>query len=217
MLEGIAQGQGLRSFAKATPEQQAAVLRIAAQMDQPVPQEQATPAPVTPRAPQPVQPPEPPGKTAAQMIQEEMAAKRAAREAAAKPAPAETASPQEETQPQLEAPTSRYTASGELKSPELRGAETKGANVEAKAQRFAQAIHGFVKSSELQLIPKGKVSAVDIAKGAVPGWGNITDDLISRGLLKPDEAPPNSSIPQIVTHLKQMEAAANKAKLTGQQ
>lgn len=207
MLEGLAQGQLGKPFARATESEQALIRNIAARLDQPVPEEPATPLPARPVAAQPPAEPAAPGKTIQQILQEEMAAKRAA-------APAKEAVPaQEQAAPQLEAPRSRYAANGELKSPQLRAAEITAENTRQKAQRFAQALHGYVSSAELKLIPKGKVSPAEISKGALPGWGNITEDLIGRGLLEKGEMPPNSSIPQIASELQKLEAAANQAKL----
>jgi hypothetical protein len=76
-------------------------------------------------------------------------------------------------------------------------------------------MHGYISPNELKLVPPTRVSPEDLAKGAMPGWPNITDDLIAKGLISKDEVPPNLSIPSIAKKMRAMEVAANKAKLTG--
>lgn len=76
MLDGIAQSLNGTSFAKASPASQATIRTLASRLDQPVPADQAA-APVQTRAP--YQPPEPsaPSKSLQQLIQDDLAAKRA--------------------------------------------------------------------------------------------------------------------------------------------
>jgi hypothetical protein len=106
-----------------------------------------------------------------------------------------------------EAPRSLYNQAGDLKSPQFRGAEIKGANVDAKAQRFAQALHDAdVTSTDVRNIPVGRLSINQIQQGGMPGWGNVVDDLVSKGVLKPDEMPPNESLPKIIGYLKKLES-----------
>lgn len=262
LLNGLAKGQGLSSFEKATPEQQAAIRDVAARINTPQQAPQAAPAPAAPRPPEyyGVQPAEPPtavvapstqvvaptaGMTVQDMIQAELAAKRAAlppepeppqplqggnppqpiaprgvpvrpplaQSATVPPPPPTMSTAQAEaamarkTPAPTEPPTSMYTAAGEKKSPELRAAEITGANTAAKADRFIQALHDAgVTAAEARQIPVGRLSMAQIEQGGVPGWGNITDDLVAKGILKPGENPPNQSIPGIISGLRKLEA-----------
>jgi hypothetical protein len=102
---------------------------------------------------------------------------------------------------------SRYTDSGELKSPEVRGAEIKQANIEAKGQRFSQALKKYgISSADYASLPDGTLTPAQIKISGVPGKGNITQVLIKQGFLNPDEVGPNESIPRILFHLQRLEA-----------
>lgn len=139
---------------------------------------------------------QPPARTIAQ-VEADMARK--------SPAPTETPG------------RSGYSANGEAKSPRLRAEEIRGANVDAKAKRFAEALHQFeVTSGEVAKIPTGRLSAKQITEGGSPAWGNVVDDLMAKGVLKQGETVPSQSIPKIIRYLKEMELAKKKpAALAG--
>lgn len=85
LLNDLAQQLNGTSFEKASPTSQATIRQIASRVNQPIPQELAAP-PVQTRAPAPAPEPVTPSKSVQQVLQEEMAAKRAS--AVPPPAPA---------------------------------------------------------------------------------------------------------------------------------
>jgi hypothetical protein len=90
-------------------------------------------------------------------------------------------------------------ASGEGKSKALRAEEKKVYNADAKAKRFAEAFHA-----------EG-VTAEDVANLTAADAKVLTDGLIAKGLLKKGEMPPNSSLPRLIRHLKELEKQAKAA------
>lgn len=177
MLDGLAQSQAGKPFAKATPSEQAAIRDLAARIK--AQQAPASPG-AAPRPPQPTvrqqpveQPPAAPAKSLAQLIREEVAAAKAGRPVAApeaasaptappEPAAATGTAPGPRTLPQTEAamaqkspaavesPQSQYTAAGDRKSPQLRAEEIKSMNRIAKAGRFVDALQtGRLKVSDV--------------------------------------------------------------------
>ncbi len=104
---------------------------------------------------------------------------------------------------------SPYTESGELKSARQRGQEHKLANIEAKAQRFSDALTAFgMDPADVAKVKEGWVSAADMAKGSPPGWENVMHDLIAKGLLdKSEKRPPGESVPRINQLMQQKQIA----------
>ena len=99
-----------------------------------------------------------------------------------------------------EAPTSLYTATGEVKSPELRAAEITGANRVAKAARFVEALQKSGISAEAaKAIEAGRLGPTAIQGGAVPRWGNIADFL-------GENEPSDLTVKEIVKQLKKTPA-----------
>ena len=95
-----------------------------------------------------------------------------------------------------EAPTSRYTSTGERKSPQLRAAEITGANRTAKASRFVEALQKTGISAEAaKEIEAGRLGPTAIQGGATPRWGNIADFL-------GENEPSPTTIKEIMRQLK---------------
>ncbi len=104
---------------------------------------------------------------------------------------------------------SPYTETGELKSARQRGQEHKLANIEAKAQRWSDALtaHG-VDPADVAKIQEGWVTAEAMKAGSPPGWENVMHDLIAKGLLdKAEKRPPSESIPRINELMQQKQIA----------
>lgn len=95
LLDGIAQSLNGTPFAKASPASQAMIRTLASRLDKPVPADLNTPPPpaTAPRAPMAAPEPAAPGKTLQQLIQEDLAAKRATQPPERQPAPAATQGP----------------------------------------------------------------------------------------------------------------------------
>jgi hypothetical protein len=86
-------------------------------------------------------------------------------------------------------------ADGSPKSPQMREADKIAGNVDAKGERFADALHrdGFT----VEDINNMKPGDLEI----------ITEGLKAKGLLSDKESAPNTSIPVIISKLKQLERA----------
>lgn len=105
---------------------------------------------------------------------------------------------------------SKWNPDSSTTSSQTRAQNVTAANAVAKgdrlgpvmAQRFRDA---GVQAADLGKIPPGRVPIEDIAKGAIPGWENIVDDLKAQGLIDPKETTPNLSIPRIQFYLRQLE------------
>lgn len=99
--------------------------------------------------------------------------------------------------------------------------EIKANNMDAKAQRFAEALDAAGVTGDLRKIPAGRYSSTQIQKGATPGWANILDDLVHKKLLPEGETVPNTSIPAIIAKFKKIQAdkiakeLADEAKRSG--
>ncbi len=112
--------------------------------------------------------------------------------------------------PKIEQPgRSMYTATGELKSARLRGQEIKLANIEAKAQRFSNALTAFgMDPADVAKVKEGWVTAEAMKAGSPPGWENVMHDLIAKGLLdKAEKRAPSESVPRIVELMQQQQIA----------
>src|SRR5262245_1696178 len=104
---------------------------------------------------------------------------------------------------------SMYTETGELKSARQRGQEKKLANIEAKAQRFSDALtaHGM-DAADVGKIKEGWVTAEAMKAGSPPGWENVMHDLIAKGLLdKAEKRAPSESVPRIMELMQQKQIA----------
>ena len=175
--------------------------------------------------PEPEETPVKPGRTIQQMVQDDVAARRPAPPVSqpsppqSAPAPAAApASAKPSSQSLAEQLRDEMTANGYKPAAEESAqppSPPHQANIDQKAQRFAQALQGYVSASELKLIPKGRMTPEQLAKGAVPGWDNITEDLIAKGKLKPEDVPPSSSLSKIAQYLEQNTAKSSRAKLSG--
>lgn len=262
-LDEIAQGEG-KPFAKLSAADQERVRNIRDAMERAAAgtTEAPAPRPAAPVArPTPVEPAAPRGKTAAEQLAEEIAAKRAslaqqtpaeaqaafeqAKAAKTIPvqqgeAPAQVKADFEARQrPQAEAPPaappvsapaaaqnlsdlmagelpkveqpgrSMYTETGELKSAKLRGQEIKLRNIEAKAQRFSDALTAFgMDPADVAKVKEGWVTAEAMKAGSPPGWENVMHDLIAKGLLdKAEKRAPSESVPRIVELMQQKQIA----------
>lgn len=108
-----------------------------------------------------------------------------------------------------EAPRSMYTSTGELKSPQLRAAEITSQNAANKGASIAAALDQVPGMTEVVLknwrkIPIGRMSETQIQQGAIPGWGNILDDLKARQLIDPKMTDAQRSIPHVVESLRKL-------------
>ncbi len=190
ILEDLAQQLNGTSFAKADPSSQQTIRTLAARFNQPVPQELAAP-PVQTRTPYQAPGPVAPSKSLAQMLQEEMAAKRAnavpppttapvpqAQAVAPVSVPPSTTPPMsleevnrdmaQQPAPVLEQPgRSGFTATGEVKSKALRVAEKIGAARAKNANQIAGELHDAGVSAE---------QAASM-KFDDPRWQQIADEL----------------------------------------
>lgn len=185
LLEGIAKGQGLKSFAKATPEQQAVVRQLAVRIGQNAPRVAPEASPQTPvTAAPPSTPPNPMADWEAQ---------------------------HQALMNSAEAARTKFGPNGESVSPQTRGENVTAANAVAKGDRLGPAMgqkfrDAGLSADDLGKIPAGRVAIEDIQKGATPGWGNVMDDLKAQGVIDPKETTPNLSIPRIQFYLRQLEA-----------
>src|SRR5215831_15280162 len=217
-LDEITMGYpGGKPYAKSTPADQASARSIRDALERQAKGTTEAPAPPYVRPAAPAEPPVAPGKTAAEMLQEEIAAKRAQPPPAAIPENVTAAEGKQafeqakSEQPQIAEPgRTQYTATGEVKSPALRGAEIKLRNIEAKAQRWSQALRALgLTPADVPRIQPGWVSAEAQAAGAAPGWENVMHDLIGRGLLdKGERRPPVESLDRIQELMRNTPAAA---------
>lgn len=125
--------------------------------------------------------------------------------------------------PEVEAPPVSPQAEPALapKASPQRVVEIKANNMDAKAQRFAEALDAAGITGDLRKIPAGRYSSTQIQKGATPGWANILDDLVHKKLLPEGETVPNTSIPAIIAKFKKIQAdkiakeLADEAKRSG--
>jgi hypothetical protein len=200
LLDALARDQIGKPFAKISPAQQSFLRQLAARMEVKEPEAAPVETPTVP-VEKPTVPAEKPTVPA---------------EAAAPAAPEASAAAAEEPEesaegwgPVVPSPRVQFAPDGARLSPQMRAAQRIGANVDAKAWRFADALHkAGVGSDELTEIPLGRVAPEAIAQGAVPGWGNITDHLVLKGFLKKGETSPNQSIPKVIFALRRLESEA---------
>ncbi len=213
LLDQIAQHNGFESFAAAPPEVKP-FLENMARNAEPAPRPAMAPAP-EPESTAPVD-----NRSAAQMLHDELEASRAARAPqtppAVQPEPTQPApTPQEpvstpptpaaRTLAQTEAAMAqkkpapientrtRTNADGTPMSPQMRGAVRTAGNVEAKATRWADAFHSEGVTAE----DVRNMTAVDLQQ--------MTNGLIAKGKLEMTENAPDTSIPLIISKLKDLE------------
>lgn len=98
--------------------------------------------------------------------------------------------------------------------PEDAGVFKQAQSIYDKSVRWADALHDAgITVEQMDQIPEGRFSVEQIKKGATPGWGNLTDALVEKGILKPGEKPPDSSLPWIKVRLKRLEVQKQHQEL----